>query len=70
MKEPKIGVGMEVYFRSKVFSAPYTPYYDAYRGHKFKVVGIHYGDHVELTCISDPSVQVAGYVHDDELKRA
>lgn len=65
-----IGVGMDVYFRTKVFAPPYTPYYDAYRGHKFNVVALHEGGHVELKCISDPSVVVAGYVHDDELKRA
>lgn len=70
-KLPPIGVGMEVYFRSKVFSPPYSPYYDAYKGHKFKVVRLHYDDsHIELKCISDPNVIVAGYVHPDELKRA
>ena len=66
-----IGVGMEVYFRSKVFEPPYTPYYDAYRGRKFRVVAMHYEDtHVELECIDDPNLKVAGYVHPDELKRA
>lgn len=65
-----IGVGMEVYFRSKMYKHPYAPHYDPYKGHKFKVDKIHYGDHCELSCISDPTLKVAGYVHDDELKRA
>lgn len=71
MNEPKIGVGMQVYFRSKVFEAPYTPYYDAYKGHKFQVVAVYdEGEHVELKCISDPSLKLAGCPHADELKRA
>lgn len=64
-----IGVGMKVCFRSKVFEAPYTPYYDAYKGHQFEVVAIHEGNHIELKCTDDPSVIVQGCVHDDELKR-
>lgn len=73
MSEPKIGVGMEVYFRSKVFEPAgfWYPHYEAYKGHKFQVVALHYGDtHAELKCIDDPTVVVAGYVHPDELKRA
>ena len=66
-----IGAGMEVYFRSKVFKPPYTPYYDAYQGHKFKVVAMHYDNsHAELACISDPTIKVTGYVHPDDLKQA
>jgi hypothetical protein len=67
---PAIGAGMEVYFRSKVFEHPYAPYYDAYRGHKFKVIALHPGDHIQLECISDSSVNVNGHVHADELKQA
>jgi hypothetical protein len=66
-----IGVGMEVYFRSHVFEPPFVPYYNSYMGHKFEVVRLHYnGTHVELRCIDDPSVKVAGYVHPEDLKRA
>ena len=65
-----IGEGMEVYFRSKVFEGPYAPYYDAYQGHKFRVVKIHHGNHLELECLTDPELRVAGWVHDDEVKRA
>ena len=70
--EPKIGLGMEVYFRSKVFepTGPWYPYYEAYKGHKFQVTGVYEGDHIGLVCISDPTVVVQGHVHDDELKRA
>ena len=73
MSNPKIGVGMEVYFKSKVFDPNdfWYPHYEAYKGHKFQVVALHYGNtHVELKCISDPNVVVDGYVHSDELKRA
>lgn len=64
-----IGVGMMVCFRSKVFAEPYAPYYDAYKGHHFQVVAIHYGDHVELKCVTDPNLMVDGFVHNDELKQ-
>lgn len=69
MAKIHIGVGMSVCFRSKVFGPKYTPYYDAYKGHTFRVVAVHEGDHIELVCTSDPSVIVQGCVHDDELKR-
>jgi len=69
MSLPHIGVGMDVCFRSKVFTAPYTPHFDAYKGHKFTVVAIHPGEHVALKCTSDPSLTVNGHVHADELKR-
>lgn len=64
-----VGKGMKVCFRSKVFKPPYTPYYDAYKGHAFEVVNIRAHDHIELKCVSDPTLKVAGLVHDDELKR-
>jgi|WetSurSiteA1Bulk_404760.scaffolds.fasta_scaffold500424_2 hypothetical protein len=65
-----IGLGMKVCFRSKVFENPtYVPFYDAYKGHVFEVVGIEDYSHIELKCISDPSVKVDGLVHNDEVKR-
>ncbi len=64
-----IGKGMEVYFKSHVYEAPFSPYYDAYKGHKFKVVALHHGDHVELQCLTG-DVKVDGYVHKEDLKRA
>ena len=69
-KTPPISIGMDVYFRSKVFEHPYTPYYDAYKGNKFRVTGLYEHGHVSLVCLDDPTVIVKGYVHDDELKRA
>lgn len=70
-KKPRIGVGAEVYFKSKVYEAPYAPYYDEYKGHKFVVVATHHDDsHFELRCVDDQSIVVKGYVHDDELKLA
>lgn len=70
--DKSIGIGMEVYFRSKVFdpNRPWFPYYEAYKGHKFRVTGLYEHGHVELVCISDPSVVVQGCVHNDELTRA
>lgn len=65
---PDIGMGMEVYFRSHVYSPPWSPYFDAYKGHKFKVVGIHEGDHIELQCVTG-DVKVSGHVHKQDLKR-
>ena len=66
----KIDIGMDVYFRSKVFESPYVPFYDAYKGHKFRVTGVHERGHISLRCLDDESVVVKGWVHDDEVKRA
>ena len=68
-KMKTIWCGMTVHFKSKVFQEPYAPFYDAYKGHTFRIINIHEGDHCELVCISDTSVIVAGYVHKDELKQ-
>ena len=51
---------MKVCFRSKVFEGSYVPYYDAYKGHHFEVVAVHEGDHIQLKCVSDPTVIVQG----------
>jgi hypothetical protein len=60
--------GTEVAFHNKVFQPPYTPFYDEYANQTFQVVRLHHDDtHVELVCISDPSIKVKGYVHDDEI---
>jgi hypothetical protein len=56
-------------FKDHVFQGAYVPYYDAYKGHIFEVVGITYGGHVALKCISDPTVVVDGNVHRSDLKR-
>lgn len=63
----QIKVGMVVVFEDKVFSPPYTPYYDSYKGHIFEVLAFHEGDHVKLKCVDDPSVAMQGYPHADEL---
>jgi hypothetical protein len=69
-KTPHIGMGMLVYFRSKVYEPIYGGFYDSYKGHVFKVIGVHEGDHIELECVTDDDLKVAGHVHSDELKRA
>ena len=61
-------IGDLVTFNSKVFCPPWTPYYDAYKGHTFEIVSFHPGHHVELKCVSDPTIIVQGHVHDDEIQ--
>lgn len=56
-----------VRFHTKVFGSPWAPYYDAYKGHTFMVVGFYEGRHVGLVCLDDPNVKVNGHVHEDEL---
>ena len=71
-------VGDKVEFNSKVYKAPYAPYYDRYQGETFEIVAIYteepYGDidspHIGLKCISDPELRLAGNVHPDELELA
>ena len=74
--------GSRVKFANKVFKPPYAPYFDAYWGHFFLVVHLHWEDdpdsvlgplnkgdyHVELKCLDDPSVIVKGFIHPDELE--
>lgn len=76
-------IGTRVKFEPKVFTAPYVPYYDAYFGEVFEIIQFHVdstveddliesdqyelGCHVELKCVSNPSIVVAGLVHDNEL---
>jgi hypothetical protein len=62
-----VGLGSIVEFRPKVYKAPYAPHYDAYKGHTFQVVAVHEGDHIELKCLDDKSIIVAGYIHEDEI---
>jgi len=60
-------IGDTVKFYSKVWTeAYYLPYYDAYKGHTFKIFDID-GEHIGLRCVDDQTVKVAGYVHDDEI---
>jgi hypothetical protein len=59
--------GCLVEFHPKVFAAPYAPSYDAYEGHQFKVIALHCLGHVEVACVDDPGIAMAGHVHKDEL---
>lgn len=62
-------IGGSVKFADKVFAPPYTPHYDAYKGHVFQVVAYHDNfSHVELKCATDPQIVVNGYVHLDEVQ--
>lgn len=69
-------IGMEVYFKAHVYDPPFFPFYEEYRGHKFKVVRfgneeLHEDpDSLVLECITDPSVIVKGNVHKEDVKRA
>lgn len=67
-------IGDKVEFMPHVFEAPYTPHYDAYKGHLFEVVTImcdaddgEVEDHLELRCVDDPSISVNGFVHDCDV---
>lgn len=48
----------------------YSPHYDSYRGHIFKIDHYHFNmypeeecnDHVWLTCVDMPELKVAGYI--------
>ena len=71
-------IGDKVEFNPKVYKAPYAPYYDLYQGEVFEITAIYteepYGDefspHIELKCVTDSYLQVAGNVHPDELELA
>jgi hypothetical protein len=55
---------MRYRFVAKVFEAPFSPYFDAYKGHEFEIVARVEG-HLILRCVTDPSVIVDGNVDDD-----
>ena len=63
---------MKYRFRDFVYEKPYAPYYDSYRGHEFTID--HYSaedetqQHVWLTCVTDPSILVRGYVELHQLE--
>lgn len=63
---------MNYKFKDFVYEKPYAPYYDDYRGHEFTID--HYSDedesqqHVWLTCVSDSSILVSGYVELHQLE--
>jgi hypothetical protein len=64
-------LGSNVIFAKKVYEPPYAPYYDAYKGQVFQIIAYHDNyTHVEVECISDPSIKVAGYVHPNEIINA
>jgi len=64
-------LGSKVIFAKKVFEPPYTPYYDAYKDQVFEIVAYHHNyTHVELVCVSDPTIEVDGYVHPNEIINA
>ena len=60
MLPTSLKLGMIVEFDPKVFQPPFAPDYDAYKGHRFEVIAFHPGGHVEIVCVDDPSVRVAG----------
>jgi len=57
-------------FKDKVFLPPYSPYYDSYKGHKFKIDHPHKEapDHFWLTCIDNPNIKLSGYVELSDLE--
>lgn len=61
-------------FKERVYSHPYAPYYDEYKGHVFIIDHASpedsTGGHVWLICVDDSSIKVQGYVHLDDLEFA
>jgi hypothetical protein len=63
--------GARVRFRAKVFRPPWSPHYDEYRGHLFVIEAFkHSRSHLQLRCLSDPTIVMKGLVHPDEVKLA
>ncbi len=62
-------VGDKVHFKRHVFQGTNVPHYDEYRGHQFEIVSFHYGDHLELKCLTG-DVKVKGYVETYDVRRA
>jgi hypothetical protein len=58
--------GKIVVFHDRVYDMPFKPYYDAYKGHMFTIDHEHHeddtGEHVWVTCVTQPSLKVNGYV--------
>jgi len=59
-------------FLPHVYEGWYSPYYDAYKGHKFIIERQHPDDptglHVFLKCVTDENLVVEGCVHFDDLE--
>lgn len=62
-----VKVGNIVEFVDKVYAPPFYPYYEEYRGHRFKVIRYRNGDHLELSCTTG-DVVVKGYVHQSDVR--
>lgn len=62
-------IGNIVEFLPHVYSGAWEPYYDDYKGHQFKVIGVHDEDpsHVMLECVTG-DVKVNGMVHATDLR--
>ena len=72
MRPEKFRYEMIYKFKDVVYKKPYAPYYDKYKDQTFVID--HYSkedesqQHVWLTCVSDPSIVVAGYVELHQLE--
>lgn len=64
-------IGQVVEFDPKVFRSPYTPYYDRYAGHTFRIEFFRQEDEADqgiwLTCVSNPDLELDGFVWPDQL---
>jgi hypothetical protein len=51
-------------FKQYKYGLYYSPYYEQYKDHVFTVThSTESSDCVWLTCITDPSIEIVGYVH-------
>lgn len=64
---------MRYKFKKHVYSPPYTPYFDRYKGHEFEITSTSEedttGGHVFVKCITDTSIVVVGCVHLHNLEQ-
>jgi hypothetical protein len=72
MKFEEIRIGQLVEFVPEVYGEPYAPHYDRYRDQRFQVAGFEdIGDMlvtgVWVECVSDPSIEVEGFVLPNQL---
>jgi hypothetical protein len=71
MKYEETRIGQLVEFDPKVYRSPYTPYYDRYAGHQFRIESFRMEDEHDqglwLVCVSNPDLELDGYVWPDQL---
>jgi hypothetical protein len=47
----------------------YKPYYSKYKGHEFIIVNYPFNGHIEIQCVTNPTIIVDGLVHISDLEK-